>query len=356
MPVSTVLEQLAVPIVLAPMAGGPSTPALVAAVGGAGGIGFLGAGYLTPQRVADDITALRAMFAGSFGVNLFVPDSAPAARPGLDDYASEILLEATRRQLAPGVPRWNDDDFDAKIDVLCNDPVAVVSFTFGVPSATIVRRLADVGSEVWLTVTSPAEALVAATLSPAAIIVQGVEAGGHRGVFVDDDDASDLTLLTALQLIAPIVDCPLVAAGGLATGAAIAAVLVAGATAAQLGTAYLRCPEAGTSDVQRTATARTTRTVLTRAFTGRTARGIDNQFHRDHGATAPRAYPEVHHLTAPLRAHGRTTGDFDIVNLWAGQSHELAAAMPAGELTRALADDARAALDDAVRRITANRR
>lgn len=348
----SVLDDLAVPIVQAPMAGGPSTPALVTAVGDAGGIGFLAAGYLTAGHLSADISAVRRTFTGPFGVNVFVGGPSPGDRPGLDAYAEEVLREATLQGIAPGVARFDDDDFDVKVDLLLDDPVAAVSFTFGLPPAEVVRRLQAAGSEIWLTVTSPDEAVAAATLKPNAIIVQGVEAGGHRGVFVDDDNRSDLTLLAALQLIVPIVECPLVAAGGLATGAAIAAVLVAGASAAQLGTAYLCCPEAGTSDVQRTATATTTRTVLTRAFSGRIARGIDNRFHQDHGATAPRAYPEVHYLTAPLRAHGRATGDPDLVNLWAGQSHQLARARPADDLTRELAEQARRVVADAARRLS----
>jgi nitronate monooxygenase len=346
----TVLNELMVPIIQAPMAGGPSTPALVAAVGAAGGLGFLGAGYLTPPRLATDIAAVRAAFDGPFGVNVFVGDGAPAERPSVDAYAAEVAEEAARVGVALGVAQFDDDHFAAKVELLCADPVAVVSFTFGLPSRAVVRRLTAAGSEVWITVTSPDEALVAAALQPDALIVQGVEAGGHRGIVVDDDDASDLTLLAALQLVAAVVDLPLVAAGGLMTGAAIGAVLVAGAAAAQLGTAYLRCPEAGTSDVQRAATATTTRTVLTRAFSGRLARGIENRFHREHAATAPRAYPEVNHLTAPLRAHGRANGDADLVNLWAGQAHRLAQDRPAGELTRALAADARDAVARAARR------
>jgi nitronate monooxygenase len=349
-----VLEAMEVPIVQAPMAGGPSSPALVAAVGHAGGLGFLGAGYLSPQQLADDIAAVRTAFAGPFGVNVFVGEASAATRSSVDAYAEEIAAEAARIGVGLGVPRFDDDDFDAKVELLCDDPVAVVSFTFGLPPADVVRRLAAGGCEVWITVTSPDEALAAAALRPDALVVQGIEAGGHRGVVVDDDEASDLTLLAALQLIAPVVDRPLVAAGGLVTGAAIAAVLVAGAAAAQLGTAYLRCPEAGTSPVQRAATATATRTVLTRAFSGRLARGIENRFHREHGSTAPRAYPEVNHLTAPLRAHGRSTGDADLVNLWAGQTHQLAQARPAGELTRALADEARRAIAAAARRITAH--
>jgi nitronate monooxygenase len=346
----SVLADLAVPIVQAPLAGGPSTPQLTAAVSAAGGFGFLGGGYLAPPRLRDEIATLRALGTTSFGVNLFVGGAAPAAPELVEAYAASLDGEARRIGVAPGAPRFDDDGFDAKVDLLCADPVTVVSFTFGLPPRAAVDRLRAAGSEVWLTVTSPDEARAAADLGPAALVVQGVEAGGHRGVFVDDGDALDLTLLVALQLVAAAVDVPLVAAGGLATGGAIAAVLAAGAHAAQLGTAYLRCPEAGTSEVQRAAVATATPTVLTRAFTGRIARGVVNRFHREHDADAPHAYPEVHYVTAPLRAHGRANGDADLVNLWAGQAHELATDRPAGELTRLLAADARRALEVATGR------
>jgi nitronate monooxygenase len=141
-----------------------------------------------------------------------------------------------------------------------------------------------------------------------------------------------------------VVDLPMIAAGAIMTGGAIAAVLALGASAAQVGTAYLRSSEAGTSAAQRAATATATPTVLTRAFSGRMARGIANRWHAEHGAAAPRAYPEVHHLTSPLRAHGREAGDADLINLWAGQAHELAQARSAEDITRELARDARDAL------------
>jgi nitronate monooxygenase len=170
-------------------------------------------------------------------------------------------------------------------------------------------------------------------------------------VFVDDDTQSDLTLLVALQLIRRAVDLPLVGAGSIMTGGALAAVLAAGAAAGQLGTAYLRTPEAATVEVQRIATATEAPTVLTRAFSGRTARGIANRLHEQYGQDAPRAYPEVNYLTAPLRTYGRTVGDADLVNLWAGQAHALAEALPAEELTRRLAHDARGALAAAAARL-----
>ena len=340
---SGVLEGLGVPIVQAPMAGGPSTPALAAAVARAGGLGFLAAGYLDVERLQRDVAATRAE-ADRFGVNVFVGRGEPAEPALVWAYASRLRAEAERAGVALGDPRFDDDAVEAKIEVLRDDPVAVVSFTFGVPSRDVVAALRSAGSEVWLTVTSPDEAHQAASAGADALIVQGVEAGGHRGVFVDDDAQSDLTLLAALQLVGATVDLPLVAAGAIMTGAAVAAVLVAGASAAQLGTAYLRTPEAATSDAQRAATATDTPTVLTRAFSGRSARGIRNRLHALYGDDAPRAYPEVSHLTAPLRAHGRAVGDAGLINLWAGQAHALAEALPAEELTRRLARDARDAL------------
>jgi nitronate monooxygenase len=339
------LESLPLPIVGAPMAGGPSTPALAAAVSEAGGLGFLAAGYQTAAGLYEDIAATRALTERPFGVNVFALVGGEPADPAVvAAYAVRLAGEAERAGVALGEARFEDDGFAAKVEALTADPVAVVSFTFGLPPRDVVERLHAAGTEVWITVTSPAEARAAAALGPDALIVQGVEAGGHRGVFADDETASDLTLLAALTLIGAAVDLPLIATGGLATGAAIGAALVAGAVAAQVGSAYLRTPEAGTSEAQRAVTATDAPTALTRAFSGRTARGIVNRLLTEHTAAAPSAYPEVHHLTTSLRAHGRAIGDADLINLWAGQTHALAPELPAGELTRRLAADARAAV------------
>lgn len=347
---SDVLDSLSVPIVQAPMAGGPSTPELAVAVGRAGGLGFLAAGYLSAEGLAHDVAWARARDQ-RVGVNLFVVGGRPADPAAVQRFADRLGPEAKRAGVELGIPRFDDDAFSDKIDVLCRNPVAAVSFTFGIPPAEVVDRLHDAGSEVWLTVTSPPEARQAQSAGADALVVQGVEAGGHRGVFVDDDEQSDLTLLAALQLIGRAVRLPLVGAGAIMTGGGLAAVLACGAVAGQLGTAYLRTPEAATSAVQAAATATEDRTVLTRAFSGRTARGIGNRFHERYGAAAPRAYPEVHHLTAPLRAHGRAVGDAGVVNLWAGQAHQLAEERGAEELTRRLAEDARAALAAATERL-----
>jgi nitronate monooxygenase len=340
---SSVLESLAIPIIQAPMAGGPSTPALAVAVDRAGGFGFLAAGYLSAERMRQDISATRSQI-DRFGVNVFVGGGEPADPKHVRAYAERLGAEATRAGVELGQPRFNDDGFEQKIGVLRHEPVTVVSFTFGLPPRRAIEQLQSAGSEVWLTVTSPHEALQAASAGADALIVQGVEAGGHRGVFVDDDSQSDLTLLAALQLVRASVDLPLIAAGSIMTGAALAAVLVAGARAAQVGTAYLRTPEAATSDAQRAATATDAPTVLTRAFSGRLARGISNRLQVDYGTDAPSAYPEVNYVTSPLRAHGREVGDPDLINLWAGQAHALAEALPAEEITLRLAQGARDAL------------
>jgi nitronate monooxygenase len=342
---------LDVPVVQAPMAGGPSTPALAAAVSDAGGLGFLAAGYKTPRAVLADITATRALTQRPFGVNVFAPTGAPADPAAVRDYGDRLQGQAAALGVVLGVPRFDDDHYEEKLELLTLEAPAVVSFTFGCPSPSAVQRLQQVGTSVWVTVTDPREADEAVAAGADALVVQGVEAGGHRGSFVDSDAHEDYGVLALLTVVGARVDLPLVAAGGIATGPALAAVLAAGATAAALGTAFLCCPEAGTSAPHRDAITQRRPTGLTRAFSGRLARGMVNRFQAEHTAAAPIAYPEVHHLTTPLRARARADGDADQVNLWAGQAHELARAVPAGQLVAELARDAAAALDRAARQL-----
>jgi nitronate monooxygenase len=328
------------PIVQAPMAGGPSTPELAAAVSGAGGLGFLAAGYALPEALRADVERVRALTDAVFGVNLFV-----LAETEVDDEA--VAAYATRLGVPPGDARFDDDAFDAKVALVLEARPAVVSTTFGLPSRDVVDRLHEHGIAVWITVTEPDEARAARGAGADALVVQGVEAGGHRGTFVDADGRGEIGLLALLRLVAAATDIPLVAAGGIADGAGIAAVLAAGARAAQIGTGFMRAPEAGTSPLHRAALASGTPTALTRAFTGRRARGIVNRFMREHGAHAPAAFPHVQFLTAPLRAAARAADDAEGVNLFAGQAHLLATEAPAAELVRRWSDEARAALDAA---------
>ncbi len=341
------LASLREPIVQAPLAGGASTPRLAAAVNRGGGLGFLAAGYKTPNAARDDIRALRSLTGRPFGVGIFAPPAPAAGRAALEAYAARLRPEAQRYGVELGEPRHDDDDFAAKVQLAADERVPVVSFTFGCPGRGVVARLRDAGCDVWVTVTNPREAADAQSAGADALVVQGFEAGGHRGYFRDEPAAEDLGLIVALRLVADRVGLPLIAAGGIADGRSVAAVLCAGAVAAQIGTALMLTPEAGTPAPHRSALAAPGSTRLTRAFTGRPARGVLNRFMQEHGADAPAAYPDVHHLTMPIRAAARAAGDPDAINLWAGQAHALARAAPAAEIVRRLGAEAR----DAARRV-----
>lgn len=334
------LDRLEHPIVQAPMGGGPSTPELAAAVSDAGGLGFLAAGYKAVDAVRADVEAVRERTGNPFGVNLFAPPGEPGDAAAVERYAASLRAEAERYGAPLGEPRHDDDAWEAKLELVATMNIPVVSFTFGCPPAAVIADLHAAEVAAWVTVTTPAEARTASEAGADALVVQGVEAGGHRGSF-DDARPGDIGLLALLQLVHP-VGTAMVATGGIASGRGVAAVLAAGAGAAQLGTAFMLCPEAGTSPAHRRAIAEGAGTDLTRAFTGRMARGVQNRFMREH--EAPSAYPEIHHVTAKLRAAAREQGDADGFHLWAGQAHRLAEPVHAGELVRRLAGEAREAL------------
>jgi nitronate monooxygenase len=358
--VPVVLAELQHPIVLAPLAGGASTPELTAAVSEAGGLGFLASGYLSPEVLEERLARLRDLTEAPFGVNLFVPGDPGAETPGLDEYLREVAGEASRYGAGLGEARYDDDGYAEKLALVGSQRPAVASFTFGCPASERIAELKRAGVEVWVTVTSPGEARVAAGAGADALVLQGGEAGGHRASFVDADD-EPLSTLALLRLVGHKTGCssrstlasrlPLIASGGLTDGPAVAAVLAAGAAAAQLGTAFLRADEAGTEPAYRDALTAQTPTALTRAFSGRRARGIVNRFMADHSATAPAAYPQIHYATSPLRAAARKRGDPDGFNLWAGQAHELTPSGPAGEIVRSISEDARRALGVAAKRV-----
>ena len=323
------------PVVGAPLAGGPSTPALTAAVSDAGGLGFLAAGYLAAADVEAEIAAVRSATGRPFGVNLFYP-----ARDEIDDvalaaYVDRLRGEASRHGVEPGEPRWSDDDWEAKLELVQRERPAVVSFTFGCPKRETVESLRAAEVAVWCTVTSVAEAQTAAAAGADALVVQGREAGGHQGSFLHEA-WQPVPLLTLLADGARATGVPLIGAGGIGDASGVAAALAAGASAVQVGTALLLTPEAGTSAPHRRALAGEETTTLTRAFTGRTARGIVNRFIREHEQAAPRGYPEIHYVTAPIRAAARAAGDAEAINLWAGESYRLAHEKPTAEVVERL--------------------
>ena len=300
------------------MAGGPSTPALTAAVSDAGGFGFLAAGYLSAESLREAIGATRTLTSAPFGVNLFVP-SAPGDPSQVADYAEALKPEAERLGVALGEARWEDDAYDAKLGVVESTHVHLVSFTFGCPASEIVERMHRVDIQVAVTVTTVLEAEVAADAGTDLLIVQGTEAGGHQGSFADLS-GNHCPLLTLLEQIRETTEVPMIGTGGVMTGRDAAAVLGAGAVAVQLGTALLCTPEAGTSALYREALldGRYPDTILTRAYSGRLARGLANRFALEHHGQAPQAYPEVHHLTGPLRATATKAGDASVPTFWAG--------------------------------------
>lgn len=314
------------PVLAAPMAGGPTTPDLVAAAAGVGSIGLLAGGYRTPEQLAEQIRAVRSR-TSTFGVNLFSPNPIrvdPAAYAG---YALDLAPVARRFGAAlPGRPVEDDDSWPDKLELLMSDPVPLVSFTFGLPPVAAIRGLRRAGSAVAQTVTSAAEARRAQDAGMDLLFVQGPEAGGHSAVFDPTSaTASPRSLVETVREVRAVTRLPLVAAGGLAAAAEVAAVVRAGATAVAVGTALLLADEAGTSAVHRRAIVEHPGpTRMSRAFTGRPARGLVNEFMTRFEGSAPLGYPAVHHLTASLRRAAAAAAEPEWVHLWAGTGHAAA--------------------------------
>ena len=329
-----------VAIVGAPLAGGPSTPALAAAVSEAGGLGFLAAGYKTAAAVQAELHALRALTSEPIGLNVLYPTRDRVDEAALQAYVERLRGEEQRYGVVVGEPRWTDDDWTAKLEVAARERPDVVSFTFGCPEREIVEWLKGCGCRVWCTVTSVAEAEQATSRGVDALVVQGAEAGGHQGSFENHGEEPH-PLLALLKEIESATALPRIAAGGIADGRDISAVLAAGAAAAQIGSALLLATEAGTSPPHRQRLKGDAGTRLTRVFTGRRARGIVNRFMLDHDALAPHGYPEIHYLTAPIRAAARELGDADGINLWAGTSYRRAQEASASELVERWTREAR---------------
>src|SRR5581483_9752847 len=297
---------ITVPIVGAPMGGGPSTPALVAAVSEAGGLGSLAGGYLGPDRLRADIAAVRQLTSRPFAVNLFVPtpsEPAPeeieAALAALEPFRLELGLPARPTATGP----WAED-FDAQLAVVVEERVPVTSFTFGLLPAAAVRALHDAGSLLVGTATTVEEAVSVEASGADLVCAQGSEAGAHRGTFLPAGAGPgyEQALIGTVALVPQVcdaVDIPVLAAGGIMDGRAVAAVLGLGAGAAQLGTAFLRCPEAGTAAPYRRALAAAAESssAVTAKITGRAARGIENRLMRALRDVPVPPYPVMNTLT-----------------------------------------------------------
>ncbi|MGO4256717.1 nitronate monooxygenase [Marmoricola sp. RAF53] len=329
---------LDLPVVAAPMAGGPTTPGLVTAAAGAGSLGFLAAGYRTAADLADQVAAVRGT-TGRFGVNLFAPPAVRVDPAAYRAYRERLLPWADRLGVElPSVPVEDDDGWQDKVAVLEDAAPPVVSFTFGLPDHGTVRRLRRAGSLLAQTVTSAAEARAADGVADL-LVVQSGAAGGHHGTFTPAAPEPTRPLPELVAAVRAVTDLPVIAGGGVGGAEDVVAALAAGADLVAIGTLLLLADEAGTSAAYRAGLADPERAdpVVTRAFSGRPARGLPNAFLRAHDAAAPLGYPAVHHLTSPIRRAAAANEDPSLVNLWAGAGHRGVRAAPAAHILGALA-------------------
>ena len=326
------------PLVVSPMAGGPSTPELVVAAGEAGALGFLAGGYKTADTLRAEMAAVRAARCPTFGVNLFVPGSPTAEPDALAAYLASLERRARELGATLGDPTWDDDDYEDKIEAVLAAPPPMVSFTFGLPVRDVIRELQSAGSLVALTVTTEDEAARALAVGPDCLCVQGAEAGAHRGSFANEDRAGqDRPTLPLLASVARTSEVPLIAAGGVGRPEDVEALIGSGAAMVQAGTAFLRCPESGAAAAYKDALTASAfgQTAVTRAFSGRRARALVNVMVRDH-PDAPAAYPEVNNATRPLRAAAARAGDTGYMSLYAGTGFKQSRDVAAGEVVEHL--------------------
>jgi nitronate monooxygenase len=336
------------PIIQAPMAGGVTTSQLVAAVSNAGGLGMIGAGYMTPEQLREQIRELKSLAEKNFGVNLFVPESyvvdkekIAAANNFLQPVLQELDVVEERK-----LPSFEQDlkKFHEHVKVVIEEKVPVCSFTFGVPAPDIMARLKEHSIIVIGTATTVEEAMINERAGMDAVVVQGVEAGGHRGSFHDEDKQSLIGLMSLIPQTADRLRVPIIAAGGIMDGRGLMAAKCLGAQGVQMGTAFLVCEESGANQIHKDAIIQGTedKTVLTKAFSGKMARGLKNRFTekmKEVEEDLP-AYPLQNELTKAIRKASATKGTQEYMSLWAGQSPRLAQQLTARQLIEKILHEA----------------
>ncbi len=337
------------PIIQAPLAGGGDTPALVAAVSEAGGIGFIGAAYLAPPQIADAAAAVRAGTGRRFGINLFAPLPPPPPSPDQGLALARVAPYFAELGLAPPTPvAAPASGFAAQFTACLDSGAAAFSFTFGLLPADAVAEIKRRGLFLIGTATTVDEAIALERSGVDAVIAQGSEAGGHRGSFAADFAAGMVGIAALVPQIADAVRVPVIASGGIMDGRGIAACLALGAGAVQMGTAFLTCDEAGVPSAYKDAIlgAREHETRVTRAFSGRPARGIVNRFMTEveRGDDAILPFPLQNSLTRPLRTAAAQQGRAEFLSLWAGQGMRMARRQSAAALVGRLVRETDAAL------------
>ena len=332
------------PIVQAGMAGGATTPRLVAAVSEAGALGTLGAGYMQPRAIRDAIREVRSLTAAPFAVNLFVPEpfeepaSPTEANAALDEYRAELGVEPPE-DFRPYAP-----DFEAQLAAVMEERPAVLSFTFGIPEEAHLSALGEAGIVTCGTATTVREAVELQARGVDSVCCQGCEAGGHRGTFIGEARRAMVGTLALTPQVVDAVDMPVLAAGGVSDGRGLAAALALGADGAQMGTAFLTCPESGVHPGYKQALLDATEedTILTRAFSGKPARGLRNRFIEEMAGREDELpdYPVQNAYTRDLRAAAAKQDRPEFMSLWSGQAARLARSESAADLVERAASEA----------------
>lgn len=336
------------PIIQAPMAGGPTTPELVAAVCDAGGLGSFPGGYLSPGEIDSAIRKIRTLTNKPFAVNLFAPEKVRRRKTSarvmkkLAEIAGEVGAQL------PGAEEEPDFSFEEQLGVVLDDNVPVFSFTFGIPKRKHIKELRKRKATVIGTATCVAEGTMLEEAGCTAIIAQGSEAGAHRGTFASTGGAPMIGGISLVPQLADKVGVPVICSGGIMDGRGIVAALALGASAVQMGTAFLSCSEAAVSApwLDALLNSEDTSTVLTRVYTGKYARGIKNRFFDEMVKLEDKvpAYPIQNYLTRPIRIASRAKGDSQFMSLWAGQGSPMSRKCTAGELVRLLVSESREVL------------
>ncbi|ASR47416.1 NAD(P)H-dependent flavin oxidoreductase [Paenibacillus kribbensis] len=333
------------PIFQAPMAGGVSTPELVAAVSNAGGLGNLGGGYLTPEQLRSEIQKIKQRTDQPFGVNLFVPEQSEDSEEAIyrmADYLNKYRIKLGTAQ-NPAIMKFSES-FEEQVQVLLEERVPVFSFTFGIPSQDVIQTMKQHGIFIIGTATTVDEAKQLEATGADAIVAQGSEAGGHRGTFMKDPSHALIGTMAIVPQIVDHVSIPVIAAGGIMDGRGLAASFALGAAAVQMGTAFLACPESGAHETykQKILSTNEDSTEITRAYSGKASRGIQTKFMIDmhqYPGTIP-AYPIQNAMTRDIRQAAAKANKPEYMSLWAGQGLRLAGDQPAASIVKQTIDQA----------------
>ncbi|MFF2090036.1 NAD(P)H-dependent flavin oxidoreductase [Paenibacillus sp. NPDC058174] len=342
------------PIIQAPMAGGPTTAELVAEVSNAGGLGSLGAAYLKPEKLRNTIQEIRQLTELPFGVNLFVPEEAAESPDIIEQMTSHLNKYRVELGIKENPPIDSaSESFDEQIQVLLDESIPVVSFTFGIPPKEVIQALKDQGTTVIGTATTVEEAKQLELAGADAIVAQGSEAGGHRGSFLKN--AAD-SLVGTMALVPQIVDqvsVPVIASGGIMDGRGLVASLALGAVAVQMGTAFLASVKSGAHPIYKKTllSANEDTTVVTRAYSGKPARGIQTTFIKEmeQYAGAIPAFPIQNAMTRDIRQAAAQSNNPEYMSLWAGQGLRLASEHPAAAIIKQTISQAHALVESRFR-------